>query len=626
MTLRELADHFHATRNGKGYVAHCPIHDDSTASLGLDQGDTGLLVRCRAGCDTGDVLAAVGLTFAHLADAPERSTGRTIVATYDYTDEAGALLYQAVRFAPKDFRQRAPNGDGTWTWSTKGLRKVPYRLHQLQGCKTVYLVEGEKDADALWALGLPATTNVGGAGKWDDGYVMLLVDAGVENLVAFPDNDPPGATHARTAADSGVRGGLRVKLVPLPGVPPKGDVSDYLGTHTVAQLGALVKAAPLHDPHRSVAAPPEALPFGTLEDFLMTQETTIDYVVQDRIPAGSICLFCAPPKTGKSTASRGLALAVAQGIPWMGWRTTQGPAWLLAFEDQPGEVRAHLRRMGATVHDPMSLHVGPAPENLLGALHERAVRERPRLIVIDHLGHILKAKDYNDYAQVTERFTPLLAVARDSGAALVLNYHASSHSQREGLDAVLGSTAISASVDNILVLKRAETQRVISTVQRIGPSLEPTLIELNAETGWFETLGRKHEIDALQLGDRMRDALREAGEPLGEATLHSQVVGGHQEKVRVLRKLVGMQWIVRLGRGGRHDPYRYTLPHLVPVGSEGPSGFSEVPGTTDEQVSPRQNNEQEKNSQESSGTSKRRFSSTTPADETPLFDPKGWLK
>src|SRR5262249_42890268 len=93
-----------------------------------------------------------------------------IVATYDYVSETGDLLYQVVRYEPKTFRQRRPNGTGGWTWKLEGVWQVPYRLPEvveaIASGRLVVVVEGEKDADALWALGIPATCNAGGAGKW----------------------------------------------------------------------------------------------------------------------------------------------------------------------------------------------------------------------------------------------------------------------------------------------------------------------------------------------------------------------------------------------------------------------------------------------------------------------------
>ncbi len=94
---------------------------------------------------------------------------RRIVATYDYRNEAGALLYQAVRYRPKGFTQRQPDGSGGWIWNIKDVRLVLYRLPELRAADSaapVYLPEGEKDVENLRTLGFVATCNAMGAGKW----------------------------------------------------------------------------------------------------------------------------------------------------------------------------------------------------------------------------------------------------------------------------------------------------------------------------------------------------------------------------------------------------------------------------------------------------------------------------
>ena len=118
---------------------------------------------CHAGCETDAILAAAGLTHADIC-TPQTKEEPRIVAEYCYRDEAGTPLYHVVRFDPKDFRVR--RADGQWTLS--GVRRVLYRLPDLQGKSTAYIGEGEKDADRLRAIGLPATTAFGGAGKWND--------------------------------------------------------------------------------------------------------------------------------------------------------------------------------------------------------------------------------------------------------------------------------------------------------------------------------------------------------------------------------------------------------------------------------------------------------------------------
>ena len=97
-------------------------------------------------------------------------TPRREVAQHPYVDENGTLLFQVLRYEPKEFLQRRPDGNGGWIWNVQGVRQVPYHLPELNEALAnehmILIVEGEKDADNLWKLGVPATTNAQGAGHW----------------------------------------------------------------------------------------------------------------------------------------------------------------------------------------------------------------------------------------------------------------------------------------------------------------------------------------------------------------------------------------------------------------------------------------------------------------------------
>ena len=125
-------------------------------------------------------------------DEPAQHAARRIVATYPYRDEQEEVLFEVCRYEPKDFLQRAPDGAGGWRWSLKGVRRVLYRLPELVAAApdvTVFLAEGEKDADRLSSLGLIATTCPGGANNWRSEYTEALSG---RKVVILPDNDPAG--------------------------------------------------------------------------------------------------------------------------------------------------------------------------------------------------------------------------------------------------------------------------------------------------------------------------------------------------------------------------------------------------------------------------------------------------
>ncbi|MEO0359519.1 MAG: DUF3987 domain-containing protein [Pseudomonadota bacterium] len=182
-------------------------------------------VRSCGAKDAADWLEAHGVS---IGDGAQTTSGPRIVATYDYRDERGELIFQVVRRDPKDFRQRRPDRRGDWIWSLKGVRRVLYRLPELLAADPaapVFIVEGEKDADRLAALGLVATTNAGGAGKWRAEYGDALRG---RRVVVVPDNDDAGSAHANRIMRSLQTNATAAVVLTLPELPPKGDVSDWL--------------------------------------------------------------------------------------------------------------------------------------------------------------------------------------------------------------------------------------------------------------------------------------------------------------------------------------------------------------------------------------------------------------
>ena len=251
---RVLATLTNVKENGAGWIATCPAHDDHTPSLSIAEGREGrAILKCHAGCDTDTVLAALGLAMRDLFPESEhlREGGQSrIVAEYHYHNADGAHLYDVVRYSPKGFRQRAASGE----WSMRGVRRVPYRLPQLVAAvkagRTVFVVEGEKDADSLGGLCLVATTNPGGAGKWLPDFDRHFEGA---RVVVLPDNDDPGRDHAQDVARHVLGVAKEVRIIELPGLPTKGDVSDWLGAGgTVESLKSLVRATP------ALSSPPES--------------------------------------------------------------------------------------------------------------------------------------------------------------------------------------------------------------------------------------------------------------------------------------------------------------------------------------------------------------------------------
>jgi hypothetical protein len=242
-----------------GWDALCPAHDDSRPSLGVAVADDGtVLLRCRSnGCSAESICQAIGLTMRDLfpsTNANDKPKPR-IVATYDYTDEAGILKYQSVRFDPKDFKQRRPAGNGQWTWNLNGTPRLLYHLPEIVNAPkqaTIWIVEGEKDVETLREHELLATTNSGGAGKWPNNCNEVLHGRPV---VILPDNDDAGRKHGRQVAAALQGIAASVRIVELPGLPEKGDVSDWFAAGgTASRLTELALVTPAWTERNSQAA------------------------------------------------------------------------------------------------------------------------------------------------------------------------------------------------------------------------------------------------------------------------------------------------------------------------------------------------------------------------------------
>jgi hypothetical protein len=261
-------------RAGGGWLAFCPAHNDQhkrSLSVGITEGGKTLLKCHAAGCTAEQITQAVNMSLADLgsANGSRPHERRREVAAYDYHDERGQLLYQVVRFEPKDFRPRRPDGSGGWIWNLEGVRRLVYRLTDLAEQARVFWVEGEKDVDRLWSLGLPATTSPSGAQSWRPEYAAQIQALAPAEIVVIPDHDVPGHAYASEVAGALTAAGLGVRLLELPGfgaVREKHgpDVSDWLDAgHTAADLEALAASAPPFTPAAGTA--PEATDGGEPE-------------------------------------------------------------------------------------------------------------------------------------------------------------------------------------------------------------------------------------------------------------------------------------------------------------------------------------------------------------------------
>ena len=257
MTFTDILERFERVKRvgADRATARCSAHEDRVASLSLSTGHDGnVLLHCHAGCQTADIVEMAGLRLSDLFGERHRAVPLTPVLTsrsassqtvYTYRSLDGSVAGEVVRGPGKRFRQRRPDGDGGWAWKAPAT-PILYQWPELAAHPDdpIYVVEGEKDADTLAGLGLRATTNAAGAGKWRPAHTAAIYDLSPPAVYVIPDHDVPGQRHASSVAEALTTAGLAAVIVPLPDSPEHGDVSDWLAAgHTIEELHALALAA-----------------------------------------------------------------------------------------------------------------------------------------------------------------------------------------------------------------------------------------------------------------------------------------------------------------------------------------------------------------------------------------------
>lgn len=246
MTADTIVSALGGRRYGSYSMAACPCHEDSSPSLSIKEKDGIILIHCHAGCPNEVVIAKLrDLGLWESKHSKTFGSGRSrlgrIVCTYDYVDEQGTLLTQVVRYEPKSFRQRRPDGHGGWIWRASD-RHVLYRLPEVLRSPIILLAEGERDVETLRDHGFISTTNISGAGdaknKWRPEYTTALAS---KEVVLLPDNDRAGWERVITIARALISVVVRLSIVELVGGK---DVTDWFGNgHSETELMNLIACA-----------------------------------------------------------------------------------------------------------------------------------------------------------------------------------------------------------------------------------------------------------------------------------------------------------------------------------------------------------------------------------------------
>jgi KaiC/GvpD/RAD55 family RecA-like ATPase len=403
--------------------AQCPAHEDRNPSLTVSHGDRqDIVLHCHAGCTPTAVLTALNLTFNDIStprDTPQRDTH------YLYTDSFNKPLFRVVRTPDKKFWQQRLTPNGEWVNGLGDTVRVLYRLSDVQTAvlnnKPIWIVEGEKDADRLHRMGLVATTNPGGAGKWLPHHTQTV--AGAE-LHIVADKDDPGRAHATQIRDACTPHGCRVTIWEA---ATGKDITDHLNAgHRIDELIPWGDTPP---------NPNEPLNLIQWDKFWTQDHNIEEWVVYPLIPAGRTISLYAPAKAGKSTVVLACVAAAVAGKPVLGIANQphqpQPQVLYLDYEMTEADIYERLSELGYGPQDNLTgLHYSLIPqidpldtERGAQTVLEAAQRLHVDLVVIDTFGRAVEGEENN--ADTVRAFYRLTAMAlKRAGIACLRTDHA----------------------------------------------------------------------------------------------------------------------------------------------------------------------------------------------------------
>ena len=531
LAIHDILQRFHGvTKSGKEYRARCPAHNDQHPSLCIREGDQAILFKCESrGCAVADIIGAASppLTWHDILPEPHGNgaTSRTLIYTATFCDEHGRPLYESLRYHPKAFSLRAADGSP----SIGGVRRVLYRLRELKGQDTVWYVEGPQKADALWRLGIPATTHVGGAQGWTKyatDYLQQFRSSGTSWIVCLPDNDSSGEALTQQQVHDFTQHGFRTTILRLPGLPAKGDILDFLAAGgTTAQLLTLLAESPVIDAPpvaqatASLAFDPEGVEdaAGVIAEGVQIAEQGITWTVQDMIPSyGMLGMHVAAAKVGKTTLAQALAADVAMGRPFLERPTTRTKVLIIAAEDPP-QYTAFLAR---------HLHIDPdwlkfyrhaliLDDATLSALGQYIRAKGIGFVLIASWQAVIRTliRDENDNMAGARIVEQVKAVTRWTGIPWLIDAHAGKvEDQSDEADptkAMRGNSAAAGSADYLLSLRYADGpfghKRRLSGKGRFV-NFQPVTLEYEPQHGTYKLLGDSSRV-VLETTWRLIDEL-----------------------------------------------------------------------------------------------------------------------
>lgn len=441
-----------------------------------------------------------GMTHGH---ETTRSTGGymsldSAMAVYDYHDEKGELRYKIARFLPKTFRPYHL-ADGVWKTGLNGEKRVLYRMPEVMAydpAKVILLVEGEKDVNTAWDVGLPATCNSGGAKSWNGDIVPLArrILKG-RKLLVVADNDANGeGDHwAKTICDSMIGFAASVHIVHMPA--PHKDLTDAV--QAGLDIKAILRAAAVEESEAAEEALRNRKTRITTAQIFAPIPPTKWTVEGLQICPGRPTMLLGFGYSGKSLFVQSIALHVAAGRrAFDRWDVTKGKVLHIDFDQGLKATKKRYQRLarghGITLEeleDRLEIESHPPDLRLLapGAadMLEKVVAGHS-LIITDALKGLTSGIDENE-SSIRDHLDLLTPISERTGASFLILHHEGKGDPEDGRMAGRGSSSIYDASGSVFRLQGDKTdktgpKRLIqlkSSAEAEGPACDDLMVTIS---------------------------------------------------------------------------------------------------------------------------------------------------
>lgn len=475
-------------------------------------------------------------------------------SAYVYENEFGKVILRVSRTSnlvtEEVYVTYAAKKSNGWDDDPKLIPPALYHLPNVIAAQSVIITDSEPAADAVrnalavFGSGWAVTTWPAEPGAWPESMSKFLAG---KKVFCIPENTNVSRHRMRSAAQALIGTARSVSMVLYPNLGLALDFIDAIEKST-APAQEITEALAT-----SLAWQPEVpgepvFKICSVDELMGTAPVEPEWLVHGLVPAHGLGMLAGPPKKGKSTLARQLAVAVADGTEFLGRTVKQGGVLFVSLEETKENCVAHLQKLGLKNATHFHLECGAAPTT--GQLAALIKKHSIQLVVFDTMLKCLGITAINDYKTMSAGLHPLQQLAYQQGTHILLIHHFN----KDGNP--LGSQGILAATDINIFFERVDEKAFISTQPRYGEPMEKTALVFDKEHEHY-SLGKSHSVVHLEEMMAEMMAFIQHNPHCTQKEIFEVVIGKTAEKWKAFAKI--REQLVKHGTGRRGDAYRFTV-------------------------------------------------------------------